>query len=133
MAVLARAKGPQGVLLISDAVRAAGLPDGEVDLGGRAAQHCCGAVRLADGTLAGSVLTLDVALANFAAATGRDWAGLALAVAGNAAAALGLSAKGRLAQGLDADLVLLGDDGAGDVLLTVVEGRIVHRRNREIT
>ncbi|MEW6475096.1 MAG: N-acetylglucosamine-6-phosphate deacetylase [Actinomycetota bacterium] len=128
MAVLARAKGPEGVVLISDAVRAAGLPDGDVDLGGRPAQHCCGAVRLADGTLAGSVLTLDVALRNFAAATGWGWADLARAVAGNAAEALGLPTKGRLAPGLDADLVLVGDEGAGEVLLTVVEGRVVHRR-----
>jgi N-acetylglucosamine-6-phosphate deacetylase len=128
MAVLARAKGPDGVVLISDAVRAAGLPEGEVDLGGRGAQHCCGAVRLPDGRLAGSVLTLDVALQRFAAATGWDWPELARAAAGNAADALGLGAKGRLAAGLDADLVLLGDDGAGEVLLTVAEGRIVHRR-----
>ena len=127
MAVLARAKGPEGVVLISDAVRAAGLPEGDVDLGGRTAQHCCGAVRLADGRLAGSVLTLDVALRSFAAATGWDWPALARAAAGNAAAALGLSAKGRLAPGLDADLVLLAGAGAGDVVLTVVEGRIVHR------
>jgi N-acetylglucosamine-6-phosphate deacetylase len=127
MAVLARAKGPGGVVLISDAVRAAGLPEGDVDFGGRPGHHCCGAVRLADGTLAGSVLTLDVALRNFAAATGWGWADLALATSGNAAAALGLSTKGRLASGLDADLVLIGEDG-GDVLMTVVEGRIVHRR-----
>jgi N-acetylglucosamine-6-phosphate deacetylase len=128
MAVLARAKGPGGMVLISDAVRAAGLPEGDVDLGGRTAQHCCGAVRLADGRLAGSVLTLDVALRRFAAATGWGWPDLALAAAGNAADALGLGTKGRLAAGLDADLVLLADDGAGEVLLTVVEGRIVHRR-----
>lgn len=128
MAVLARAKGPEGVVLVSDAVRAAGLPEGEVDLGGRAASHCCGAVRLADGTLAGSVLTLDAALTNFAAATGWGWADLALAGSGNAAAALGLSRKGRLARGLDADLVLVRDEPGGEVLLTVVEGRIVHRR-----
>jgi len=128
MAVLARAKGPGGVVLISDAVRAAGLPDGEVDLGGRTAQQCCGAVRLPDGRLAGSVLTLDVALRNFAAATGWSWPDLARAAAGNAADALGLGTKGRLAAGLDADLVLLADDGRGDVVLTVVEGRIVHRR-----
>jgi N-acetylglucosamine-6-phosphate deacetylase len=128
MALLARAKGPGGVVLISDAVRAAGLPDGDVDLGGRVAQHCCGAVRLADGTLAGSVLTLDVALRRFAAATGWDWSDLARASAGNAAAALGLPGKGRLAAGADADLVLVADDDAGEVLLTVVEGRIVHRR-----
>jgi N-acetylglucosamine-6-phosphate deacetylase len=129
MAVLARAKGPGGVVLISDAVRAAGLPEGEVDLGGRVAQHCCGAVRLPDGRLAGSVLTLDVALRSFAAATGWGWSDLARAAAGNAADTLGLTAKGRLAAGADADLVLLADDGAGDVLLTVVEGRIVHRRS----
>jgi N-acetylglucosamine-6-phosphate deacetylase len=128
MAVLARAKGPDGVVLISDAVRAAGLPDGQVDLGGRAAQHCCGAVRLADGRLAGSVLTLDEAVRRFAAATGWGWSDLARAAAGNAADALGLTTKGRLAAGADADLVLLGDEGAGEVVLTVVEGRIVHRR-----
>jgi N-acetylglucosamine-6-phosphate deacetylase len=129
MVVLARAKGRDGVMLISDAVRAAGLPEGDVDLGGRTAQHCCGAVRLADGRLAGSVLTLDVALRNFAAATGWGWADLARATAGNAAAALGLSTKGRLAAGLDADVVLLADDGAGEVLLTVVDGRVVYRRS----
>jgi N-acetylglucosamine-6-phosphate deacetylase len=132
MAVLARAKGPDGVILISDAVRAAGLPEGDVDLGGRMAQHCCGAVRLPAGRLAGSVLTLDEALARFAAATGWGWSDLARAASGNAAAALGLTTKGRLAAGADADLVLLADDAAGDgkgeVLLTVVEGRIVHRR-----
>ena len=126
MAVLARAKGPGGVILISDAVRAAGLPEGAVDLGGRPAQHCCGAVRLADGRLAGSVLTLDVAVRNFAAATGWDWPDLARAAAGNAAEALGLSTKGRLARGLDADLVLVGAD-SGEVMMTVVEGRLVHR------
>lgn len=132
MAVLARAKGPAGVVLISDAVRAAGLPEGDVDLGGRMAQHCCGAVRLPDGRLAGSVLTLDEALGRFAAATGWGWSDLARAGSGNAAAALGLTTKGRLAAGADADLVLLADDAAGDgkgeVVLTVVEGRIVHRR-----
>jgi N-acetylglucosamine-6-phosphate deacetylase len=128
MAVLARAKGPGGVVLVSDAIRAAGLPEGDVDLGGRAAQHCCGAVRLADGRLAGSALTLDVALRNFAAATGWGWADLARAAARNAADALVLSSKGRLAPGLDADLVLLAADDAGEVVLTVVEGRVVHRR-----
>jgi N-acetylglucosamine-6-phosphate deacetylase len=127
MAVLARAKGPEGVILISDAVRAAGLPEGDVDLGGRPARHCCGAVRLPDGRLAGSVLTLDVALRNFAAATGWAWPELARAAAGNAAAALNLSTKGRLAPGLDADLVLVAED-AGEVVMTVVGGRIVHRR-----
>ena len=123
MAVLARAKGPGGVILVSDATRAAGLPEGPVDLGGRTGHHCGGAVRLADGRLAGSALTLDVALRRFAAASGWGWDRLWRAVAGNAADALGLTAKGRLAPGADADVVLL--DGAGEVRLTVAGGDVV--------
>jgi N-acetylglucosamine-6-phosphate deacetylase len=126
MAVLARAKGTHGVVLVSDATRAAGLPDGPVDLGGRVGHHCGGAVRLPDGRLAGSALTLDVALHRFAAASGWGWDALWRAAAGNAASALGLPAKGRLAVGADADLVLL--DASGAVRMTVVEGRVVFRR-----
>jgi N-acetylglucosamine-6-phosphate deacetylase len=125
MAVLARAKGSDGVVLVSDATRAAGLPEGPVDLGGRVGHHCGGAVRLPDGRLAGSALTLDVALSRFAAASGWGWDGLWRAAAGNAATALGLAGKGRLAVGADADLVLL--DASGAVKLTVVEGRVVFR------
>jgi len=120
MAVLARAKGPEGVVLVSDATRAAGLPEGPVDLGGRAARHEGGAVRLADGTLAGSALTLDVALGRFAAACGWGWEHLWRAAAGNAAAAPGPATKGRAAPGADAGLVLLGARGAAR--LPVVEG-----------
>lgn len=125
MAVLARAKGPDGVVLVSDATRAAGLPEGPIDLGGREALHRGGAVRLADGRLAGSVLTLDVALRTFARASGWGWADRWRAASGNAAAALGLMGKGSLVPGGDADLVLLDSDGV--VRLTVVEGRIVFR------
>ncbi|MGH9039098.1 MAG: amidohydrolase family protein, partial [Acidimicrobiia bacterium] len=84
-----------------------------------------GAVRLADGRLAGSVLTLDVALRHFAAASGWSWEHLWRATSANAAAALGLSTKGHLAPGMDADLVLIDD--AWTVRLTVAGGRIVHR------
>lgn len=125
MAVLARAKGPEGVILISDATRAAGLPEGPVDLGGRSAHHAGGAVRLDDGRLAGSALTLDVALRHFAAASGWGWEHLWQATSANAAGALGLADKGRLAAGADADLVLIDDDWT--VRLTVVGGRVVHR------
>lgn len=125
MAVLARAKGPGGVVLVSDATRAAGLPDGPVDLGGRPAHHCGGAVRLPDGRLAGSALTLDVALGIFRRASGWGWEALWRAAAGNAADVLGLAGKGRLAAGADADLVVVDD--AGTVRLTVVEGRVVYQ------
>ncbi len=123
--LLARAKGPEGVILVTDATRATGLPDGDVDLGGRTGHHCGGAVRLPDGTLAGSALTFEVGLATFARASGWWWDSLWRAASGNAAAALGLEGKGSLVPGHDADLVLVDDDGT--VHLTVVEGRIVHR------
>jgi N-acetylglucosamine-6-phosphate deacetylase len=125
MAVLARAKGPDGVILVSDATRAAGLPEGPVDLGGRTGHHADGAVRLPDGRLAGSALTLDVALGHFAAASGWPWEDLWRATSANAATVLGLAAKGHLSAGADADLVLIDEDWT--VRLTVVQGRIVHR------
>jgi N-acetylglucosamine-6-phosphate deacetylase len=125
MAVMARAKGPDGVILVSDATRAAGLPEGPVNLGGRAGHHAGGAVRLADGRLAGSALTLDVALRHFAAATGWSWEDLWRATSANAAAALGLATKGHLSTGADADLVLIDEDWI--VRLTIVAGRVVHR------
>jgi N-acetylglucosamine-6-phosphate deacetylase len=125
MALLARAKGPGGVVLVSDATRAAGLPDGPVDLGGREALSRAGALRLADGRLAGSVCTLDTARRVFAAATGWGPAELAAAASANAAAAIGLTSKGSLMAGADADLVLL--DSEGRVRMTVAEGRVVHR------
>jgi N-acetylglucosamine-6-phosphate deacetylase len=84
-----------------------------------------GAIRLADGTLAGSVLTLDRALHNLQAATGRPLAELWPAASRNAAQAIGVDdAKGTLEPGKDADLVLL--DPALKVVVTVAEGAVVH-------
>ena len=64
-----RAKGPERAILVTDAMSAAGMPDGEYQLGGFAVQVKEGRAT-ADGVLAGSVLTLDRALANFVAFTG---------------------------------------------------------------
>jgi N-acetylglucosamine-6-phosphate deacetylase len=129
MRLLAQAKGAGGVVLISDAVRATGLPDGAYTVGDRPAIHMDGAIRLADGTLAGSVLTLDRALHNLRAATGRPLADLWPAVSRNAAQAIGVDdAKGSLEPGKDADLVLL--DPALKVVVTVAEGSIVHGGDR---
>ena len=124
MRVLVQAKGVDRVILISDAIRGAGLPDGEYPIDTRVVHVRDGAVRLPDGTLAGSTLTMDRALGNLLAATG-----LPLSVAWpmsslNAARAIGMSArKGSLEAGKDADLVLLEPDAT--VRLTVAEGKIV--------
>jgi len=64
-----RAKGPERAILVTDAMSAAGMPDGEYQLGDFAVQVANGRA-MARGVLAGSVLTLDRALANFMAFTG---------------------------------------------------------------
>jgi N-acetylglucosamine-6-phosphate deacetylase len=125
MRLLYAAKGPAGVVLVSDAVRATGLPEGAYTVGDQPAFSMDGAIRLADGTLAGSVLTLDRALHNLQAATGRPLAELWPAASRNAAQAIGVDdAKGTLEPGKDADLVLL--DPALKVVVTVAEGAVVH-------
>jgi N-acetylglucosamine-6-phosphate deacetylase len=125
MRLLLQAKGPGGVVLITDAVRATGLPDGAYQVGDQPAVHMDGAIRLADGTLAGSVLTLDRALHNLQAATGRPLAELWATTSRNAARAIGIdAAKGSLEAGKDADLVLLDPDLR--VVATVAEGVLVH-------
>jgi N-acetylglucosamine-6-phosphate deacetylase len=125
MRLLLQAKGPGGVVLVTDAVRATGLPDGAYQVGDRPAIHMDGAIRLADGTLAGSVLTLDRALHNLQAATGRPLAELWATTSRNAARAIGVDgAKGSLEVGKDADLVLLDHDLG--VVATVAEGVLVH-------
>ena len=62
--LLARCKGPARAVAITDAMEAAGLPDGEYALGGQKVYVRSGEARLADGTLAGSVLTMPKALEN---------------------------------------------------------------------
>jgi N-acetylglucosamine-6-phosphate deacetylase len=64
-----RAKGPERAILVTDAMSATGMPDGEYQLGGLSVQVANGRAT-AGGVLAGSVLTLDRALANFIAFTG---------------------------------------------------------------
>ena len=64
MRLLARAKGADRAVAITDAMEAAGMPDGDYALGGQPVTVVNGEARLADGTLAGSVLTMRQALHN---------------------------------------------------------------------
>ncbi|NWG16963.1 MAG: N-acetylglucosamine-6-phosphate deacetylase [Chloroflexi bacterium] len=125
MWVLARAKGMDGVVLITDAVRCAGMPVGECTLDERSVMVKDGAVRLPDGTLAGSILTMDTALRNYMQATAEPLERAWRACSWNAARAIHLAdRKGSLEVGKDADMVLV--DEAVHVYLTMAEGRVVY-------
>lgn len=62
--LMLRAKGVERLVAVTDAMEAAGMPDGSYELGGQAVFVREGEARLADGTLAGSVLTMRQALHN---------------------------------------------------------------------
>jgi len=124
--ILVDVKTPSGIILVTDAIRAAGLQDGDYMLDERSVHIENGAVRLPNGTLAGSVLTMERALKNVCSATERSLAEMWITSSLNAARAIGVSSrKGSLEVGKDADLVLL--DEAFGVKLTVVQGEVVFK------
>ncbi len=105
----AAAAKPGRLLLITDAIRAAGQPDGESELGGQPVLVSGGAARLEDGTLAGSVLTMDRALRN-AVASGVDLATASAMASAVPAAYLGDNERGVLEVGKRADVLVLDDE-----------------------
>ncbi len=112
-----------GLYAVTDAVAAAGMPDGEYRLGRRQSiRKAGGAVRLADGGLAGSVLTMDQALRNLLA-LGLELADAARRVSTIPASYLGLPDRGVILPGAAADLVLT--DAAGRLAGVFAEGRRV--------
>jgi N-acetylglucosamine-6-phosphate deacetylase len=95
-----------GLFAVTDSTSAAGMPDGEYGLGRHRVFKCLGGVRLADGTLAGSALTMDQALRNLVS-LGLDLAQASARTATCAADYLGLPELGRLAPGARADVLSL--------------------------
>lgn len=109
--LLMRAKGPERVALVTDAIAAAGLPDGPSRLGSRPVLVRDGRATLPDGaTIAGSALTLDVAVRNAVRRCGASVAQAAAMAATTPARLLGIAdRKGAIAPGRDADLVVLDE------------------------
>lgn len=97
---------PGHLHLITDAIRSAGLPEGTTELGGQQVTVAAGVARLADGTLAGSVLTLDQALRN-ALRMGVSLPQASTALSGIPARYLGLADRGELKINRRADMVVL--------------------------
>lgn len=123
--ILVRAKGLERAVLITDAIRAAGMPDGTYELGGLEVTVKDGAARLASGSLAGSTLTLDRAVRNVMQAMGISFAEALTMATITAAHSIGEAGrKGSLEPGKDADIILV--DEAHEVKMTIVGGTVVY-------
>jgi N-acetylglucosamine-6-phosphate deacetylase len=125
VALAARSLGDR-LCLVTDAVAALGMPAGRVPLGALEAFATDNGVRLADGTLAGSDLSLDRAVRNLMAFAGVALPAAVAAVTTSPAALLGLDDRGTVSPGAVGDLVVL--DPTGHVVATVIGGRVAFDR-----
>ncbi|MEK4347136.1 N-acetylglucosamine-6-phosphate deacetylase [Paenibacillus sp. FSL P4-0184] len=114
-------KGPEGMVLITDALQAMGLGDGDYMFGGHHVTVSEGVARLKDGTLASSTVTMNEAL-RYTVETGIPLIDAVKMASTTPANILGLQQKGTITSGFDADLVLLDDEFK--VCWTMVNGQI---------
>lgn len=117
-----RLKGNKHFYLITDAMRAKGMPDGDYDLGGQNVIVKDNEARLADGTLAGSILTMNQGLHNLLNYTEAHLEELWRVTSLNQAIALNIDdSKGSIKENKDADLVIVNDQI--DVITTIKNGK----------
>ncbi|BBH65047.1 N-acetylglucosamine-6-phosphate deacetylase [Actinoplanes sp. OR16] len=110
LAFAAASAGPDRSILITDAMDATGMSDGRYELGGQEVVVADRVARLVrDGSIAGSTLTMDVALRN-AVAAGLPLTDAVTMASTTPARLLGLTDRGAIAPGLRADLVVLDAD-----------------------
>ena len=125
--LIVAAKGASGAVLITDAIEGAAMPDGEYTLGGQPVFVKDGTAAFADGTLAGSVLTMNRAFINVMRFAGTGACEAARLSSGNAARQLGMEGHGgEIAPGKAGDIVILHPD-TGEVAWTLVGGRVAWR------
>jgi N-acetylglucosamine-6-phosphate deacetylase len=119
-----KSKGPERAMLITDAMTAAGMPDGNYKLGELDVRVVDGKCILDENTLAGSTLTLDRAVRNFAEFTGATIDDLSKLASRNPARMTGFEAEaGSLAIGRIADITVLS--AKNEVVETILRGRNV--------
>lgn len=124
------AKGASNLVLVTDAMRAKGLNDGTYDLGGQLVNVTDGKALLEDGTLAGSVLTMDQALRNMIEFTGCSLEDIVKMTSENPAKQLGVwNRKGSITVGKDADLTIIDKDLT--VVMTICKGKVAYQRRNE--
>jgi N-acetylglucosamine-6-phosphate deacetylase len=125
VALVWRMLGPTRMSLVTDAMAALGMPPGTHRLGDYDVIVDAATCRLADGTLAGSILELDQALRNLIEITGCTLGDALATMTTTPARLLGLEKEhGRVAPGFLADLVLLSS--GLEVETTIVGGEVVY-------
>ncbi|MBQ9543810.1 MAG: N-acetylglucosamine-6-phosphate deacetylase [Clostridia bacterium] len=120
-----RMKGEK-LCLITDCIRPGGMPDGEYMLGGEISHKKGIECRLDNGTICGSVLTMDLALKNFLSNTSASLPEAAKAASENPARSIDERSVGRIERGYDSDMVLLDENL--NVLKTIVKGMTVYEK-----
>ncbi len=126
MQLLVKNKRADKLALITDAMRAKGLADGVSELGGQTVYVKGGEARLADGTLAGSVLRMNRALQNMVEKVGVPLTQAVDYCTINPARTLKMENEaGSIAEGKRADFAVLNDKF--DVLYTVRDGKIIYK------
>ena len=126
MRLLVKNKPLDKLSLITDAMRAKGIPDGVSELGGQVVYVKNGEARLADGTLAGSVLRMNRAVQNMVTKVGVPFTQAVDYATINPARMIGIDQEaGSIAVGKRADFTVINENY--DVLLTVCGGKIIYQ------
>ncbi|MCR1808697.1 N-acetylglucosamine-6-phosphate deacetylase [Haploplasma modicum] len=124
--LLYKNKGRENIILITDSMRAKYLPDGKSELGGQEVFVKNNEARLADGTLAGSILKMNDGVRNMIEFANVSLVDAVYMASTNPAKNLGLDTKGSIKSGFDADLTVLNKDL--EVVMTIVNGKIVYEK-----
>ena len=123
MEFVLKLKGASGIILVSDSIRAGGMHEGEYEFADQKVYMKDKRAYLEDGTLAGSTLTLNVAVKNMVETANAKITDAIRMASLNGAKVINLeNKKGILAAGKDADLVVLNEDYSVD--MTIIGGKI---------
>jgi N-acetylglucosamine-6-phosphate deacetylase len=125
--LLLKLKGASGIILVSDSIRAGGMHEGEYEFADQKIFMMGKKAFLEDGTLAGSTLTLNLAVRNMVEAAGAKITEAVRMASLNSLKVIDLDhRKGILAAGKDADIVILNNNYA--VEMTIINGKIVYTK-----
>lgn len=122
-----KAKGPHGIILVTDCMAAMGMPPGRYELGHYDVIVTAESARLADGTLAGSILQMNQAVQNMVTYTGCGLADALTMATTTPARLMGLRDCGQLTPGACADLAVFTPDM--QVTHTFVAGKLVYQKS----